>query len=224
MNGDLLQILKRFTFWNNLDTAERQVVLEGAVLKNAVAEKSDVFELIPKRSIWLVYNGWVDISLQSSAGRQCRIMRVKQNESTYMTLGRETEKYPITASAKKNTEICILPQNLAEYMISSNVYVRDFAMDAAELQVSRLISNIGEIEFLTLKERLMHSLLEHRDNQHSDKITITHEKLADELGSSREVISRLLKQMEKAGMVTLQRGKIIVLENQKSGSKQLNMS
>lgn len=210
MNYKLMPILERFPFWNQLNDAECQMVLENALFKDTIDEKQDIYELIPQRSIWMVYKGWVDISLQSSGGRQCRVVRMNQNESTYMILGRETERYPITVSMNKNTELCILPRHLTQAIFQTNEYVREFVIMAAEQQISRLVCNIGEIEFSSLKERLLHRLLEYQEQQKNDKIFITHEKLADELGSSREVISRLLKQMEKEGIVTLHRGKITI--------------
>lgn len=89
---------------------------------------------------------------------------------------------------------------------------RDFIMMTYQKRFDELLETINSIAFSQLDERLVKHLKELSQIQKTDRINTSHQEIATNLNSSREVISRLLKQMEKKNMVKLSRNTIELVE------------
>ena len=96
-------------------------------------------------------------------------------------------------------------KSVKELLVKSSAY-QEFVFSLFSVRLSSLAILIEDIKFKRLDKRLFEWL----DSRES-KITITHEQIADELGTSRVVISRLLKDLERKGLIQLARGQIIKL-------------
>jgi CRP/FNR family transcriptional regulator len=83
---------------------------------------------------------------------------------------------------------------------------REMVFSSFSSHLSELITLVEEVAFGKLDVRLAKFLIKHCDNEHT--LTSTHQNIATELGSAREVISRQLKEMELKGYVTTSRGSI----------------
>ena len=87
---------------------------------------------------------------------------------------------------------------------------RQFTLETYNERYENLLATIDAIAFQKLDERLLNLLKDKSIAKGTNEIDVTHKSLAEELHSSREVISRLLKQLEKIGKVQLSRNKITV--------------
>ncbi|MGB3544076.1 Crp/Fnr family transcriptional regulator [Rubrivirga sp.] len=105
-------------------------------------------------------------------------------------------------------------------MIPANLFVRSFASSAPlrehvfgllARRLSRVIELVDAVAFQRVDARLAARLLE---AEHDGHIDTTHERLADELATSREVVSRALEEFERRGWVALSRGRVTVLEGE----------
>ena len=96
--------------------------------------------------------------------------------------------------------------------VSEYAVVRQFVFESVATRLVEVLSLLEDFKFRKLEKRLADCLAKHiPDAEHaSPVINITHMQLASELGSAREVISRLLREFERMGIVDLARGKIFV--------------
>ncbi|MCW8888053.1 MAG: Crp/Fnr family transcriptional regulator, partial [Gammaproteobacteria bacterium] len=85
---------------------------------------------------------------------------------------------------------------------------RDYAWNLIANRLADVITLVEEITFRRMDKRLAGYLQQQRQ-QHGDQLTITHQQIAADLGSSREVISRLLKDLQQRGELSLGRGQIV---------------
>ncbi|CAG0989463.1 Cyclic AMP receptor protein [Methylophilaceae bacterium] len=146
----------------------------------------------------------------SSSGREILLYRVGPGETCVLTttclLG--NSDYPASTIVEEPIRDVIVPAvAFNELMVESSVF-RRFVMQNYGALISDLIVLLDEVAFHSLNARLAKLLLEVPGPQ----ITRTHQQLADELGTAREVVSRQLKRFEQQGWVALGRGHIEILD------------
>lgn len=115
-------------------------------------------------------------------------------------------EYDFSAQAEEDTLMAMMgPESFKRLMDTSNIFKNYVFLEMADKLLSSF-SLIEDIKFTSIEDRIM-SYIE--DNVNADgELTITHENLAVNIGSVREVVSRQLKKLEKAGKLELRRGKI----------------
>lgn len=146
----------------------------------------------------------------SSSGREILLYRVSSGETCVITttclLG--NSDYPASTIVEEPIKDVLIPANAFHQLMILSPIFRQFVMTNYGALISDLIVLLDEVAFHTLDARLARILLENK----SDKINKTHQQLADELGTAREVISRQLKRLEQKNIVTLGRGEIAITD------------
>ncbi|MCA0133157.1 Crp/Fnr family transcriptional regulator [Winogradskyella alexanderae] len=115
------------------------------------------------------------------------------------------------ASVEEETECLMLPVNLIEDWLIKYKSWRIFIIDSYHNRLLELGEAIRSLAFLNLDDRLIDYLKKQVELKHSEKLSITHQEIANDLHTSRVVISRLLKTLEHDGKIKLGRNKIDVL-------------
>jgi CRP/FNR family transcriptional regulator len=115
------------------------------------------------------------------------------------------------AKAVKDTEVISIPLAYMDEWMSKYKSWYHFVLETYRSRFEELLVTIDHIAFRAMDERLEFYLKKHVQTLGSNVIPISHQEIADELNSSREVISRLLKKMEQLGKVKLQRNSIEVI-------------
>jgi CRP/FNR family transcriptional regulator len=146
----------------------------------------------------------------SSSGREILLYRVAAGETCVLTttclLGHS--RYPASTVVEEPIRDVFIPAPVFyELMAESDVF-RRFVLNNYGNLISDLIVLLEEVAFSSIGARLAKALLEMPE----DVLATTHQQLADALGSAREVVSRQLKEFERHGWVTLQRGAIAVTD------------
>lgn len=115
------------------------------------------------------------------------------------------------ASVEEDTECILFPVSKIEDWIVKFKTWRTFIIDSYHNRLLELGDNIRSLAFLKLDDRLHKYLAKQVDLKHTGKLSITHQEIANDLHTSRVVISRLLKALEHEGKIKLGRNKIDVL-------------
>jgi len=117
----------------------------------------------------------------------------------------------IRAVAEETTEMVLLPvQSVEEWVVRYPTW-RAFVFETYQRRFDDLLKTIDGVAFQKMDERLWHYLQRKAALSTSATVETTHEEIALELGTSREVVSRLLKQLEKIGRVRLARNRVELL-------------
>ena len=156
----------------------------------------------------LVLDGVVRVQMTSETGREIVLYRVDPGETCILTttclLGHSAynaegvTESPVTAVA--------IPAQQFHELIGLSPTLRDFVFQSYGERLTHLLTLVEEVVFARLEVRVARLLLERADN--NGLLTQTHQQLAVELGTAREVISRQLKEFERQGLVNLKRGSI----------------
>ena len=165
------------------------------------------------RSVPIIISGSIKILRADQDGREALLYYIGGLDSCAMSLTcclkhRHSE---ITAIAEEKTELISVPVEKIEEWMTKYTTWKQFVFTTYQKRFEDLLGAIDQIAFHKLDERLL-GLLTRKSKQCGCSVfNITHEELGQELATSREVISRLLKQLEKLGRVKLSRNKIELL-------------
>ncbi|MDZ4809938.1 MAG: Crp/Fnr family transcriptional regulator [Bacteroidota bacterium] len=117
----------------------------------------------------------------------------------------------IMAKAEENTEVLMIPIQMMDDMMNKYKSWYLFVIQTYRSRFDELLSVVDNIAFRNMDERLEFYLKRHIEKTGKENIELSHQQIADDLNSSREVISRLLKKMEQRNMVKLHRNMIEVM-------------
>ena len=156
----------------------------------------------------IVVNGCVKVLARAENGREIVLYRVTEGSTCVLTtsclLGHNA--YPAEGITETETTAIALPRAAFDEGINHNAIFRQFVFNTYAQRLSGLITLFEEVTLGRLDIRLACYLIKMGNN--AGTLAATHQQLAAELGSSREVISRLLKNFEKQGWIHLSRGQI----------------
>jgi len=161
-------------------------------------------------------HGQVRVYEVADDGRELFLYKVIPGDICLLNLLAMLEQQPCHFKAVAETDIVAMSINTSMFQsaIDNSGPFRNKVFSALALRVHGLMGLIDNLAFQSLGDRLMKRLYEKHQEQGSSLIRTTHQELASELGTSREVISRLLKNFESSvGAIRLRRGIIEVLDN-----------
>lgn len=112
----------------------------------------------------------------------------------------------VTLIAQRDCQIALLPSKKAQKLAQENLAFAQKINEIINKRLSQTLQVLNSVAFTPLQQRIKDFLLQSKQKE----LHITHEELANHLGSAREAVSRVLKEMEQKGEIVLQRGKIII--------------
>lgn len=205
---DALPLLRR---------AEPQLVDEftrAAFIAQIPAGKDVFVEGDEVNAIALLVSGAVRVYKIGETGREITLYRFGHGESCILTanaiLSRQT--FSAIATVERDAEAVMIPADIFREWIRRYDLWRDFVFALLSQRLSNLMEIVDEVTFRRMDIRVASLLLE-RSAAHNPIMT-THQEIAAELGSSREVISRILENMASQGMIRVLRGSVEVLDPQ----------
>ncbi|HHH48171.1 MAG TPA: Crp/Fnr family transcriptional regulator [Gammaproteobacteria bacterium] len=165
----------------------------------------------PCRNYLLVVQGSVRVQVLAANGREITLYRVRDGQSCVITTACliSVEAYPAEGVTEVETDALVVPQPVFEQALGSSAEFRRFVFANQGQRLGDLIRRVEDVVFGRIDVRLARLLMT-LSEQGVRPIATTHQQLASELGSAREVISRQLKQFAGRGWVGLGRGVIEV--------------
>ncbi len=165
------------------------------------------------RSVPIILKGSVKIMRPDPEGREALLYYLGGMDTCAMSLTccLSSKRSEITAVVEEETEFIAIPvEKVDEWMGRFSTW-KQFVFQTYQKRFDSLLTTIDDVIFHKLDERLLTYLQKKISSCQCSVLSITHEEIAQELATSREVISRLLKQLEKRGYLKLMRNKIEML-------------
>lgn len=190
-----------------------QKLYEHGILKTYEAGDILINENSHIRSIPIVMKGSIKVIRTEEDGREILLYYIKSGESCIMSFlgGLHNETSKIKAEIEDDAEILFLPMDKVSLFIKEYPQWLDYIFRLYHKRFEELLDIVNAIAFKKVDERLLKLLHKKAELNDSKIILTTHEQLANELGTARVVVSRLLKQLEENGEVQLGRNKIALL-------------
>lgn len=186
--------------------------------ESRIVELSEEEQLLnigsPIRVVPFVLSGTVRVMREDSEGHELYLYHIKPGESCAMTLNStlSREYSRVKAVTLEKTKLLAVPVQKIRNWYESDPLFRKFVLQTYQQRFDELLDMLDQVAFEQIDKRLKRLLKDRSQALERTILKITHQELADELNSSREVVSRLLKQMEKKGMVELGRNRIKIID------------
>lgn len=165
------------------------------------------------KSIPIVLSGSIKVVQTDEEGREMLLYYIKPGESCIMSIlaSRHNDQSKIKAIIEEDAELLLIPADKASEWIKQYPEWTDFIFTLYQKRFESLLEIVHTVSFQKADVRLINLLKQKSLLFHTKDILVTHQQLADELGFTRESVSRALKQMEREKLLTLSRNKISLM-------------
>ena len=165
------------------------------------------------KSIPIVLSGSIKVIRTDNHGNEILLYYIKPSESCIMSFlaGIHNDTSKIKAVAEEASEVLLIPVSKASEWIKEFPEWTDFIFTLYQKRFEELLEVVNSIAFQKVDARLLHLLRQKSILFQSKQISVTHQQLADELGITREAVSRVLKKMEREELIALARNKISLM-------------
>jgi len=186
---------------NLLDSASRQSIPAG---KQIYSEGDDC------SAIAFVLSGEIRVFKTGQTGREITLYEIGPGETCILNASciLSGRSYPANAVALTDVDVFLVPSAAFRRLVDEHEQMRDFVFTLLSRRLSDVMELVEEVAFGRMDERLLEYLIE---KSADGKLETTHQKIAGDLGTSREVVSRLLKDLERKQTVRLSRNSISLL-------------
>ncbi len=166
------------------------------------------------KAIPIVTRGNIKVMRTDEDGREILLYYIKPGESCIMSFlgGIHNDTSKVKAVAEEPTEILFIPIDKVTLLIKEYPEWLDYIFRLYHKRFEELLEVVNAVAFTKMDERLLNFIKKKCELTNAHTLYITHEQLANELGTARVVVSRLLKQMEENKLVILGRNKIHLIE------------
>jgi CRP/FNR family transcriptional regulator len=158
-----------------------------------------------------VLDGSIRVYKTSESGREITLYRIEPGQSCILSLGcgKGIDYFPAAVVAEQKTLAAFIPSSTIRRLLNEGPSFRDFVSSQYTKRIAEVIELVEEIAFRKVDERLIQALAEM--SSPAGLVISTHQELADHVGSSREVVSRILKDLEQRGVLEISRGSVKLL-------------
>ncbi|TVO76293.1 Crp/Fnr family transcriptional regulator [Sedimenticola selenatireducens] len=169
----------------------------------------------------IVLEGTARIYKLGENGKEITLYRISQGESCILTASCILSEIPFPAFAICDTDVeaAIIPANTVQTWLSESAVWRDYIFSLVATRLSNIIHVVEDVVFRKMDRRIA-TYLCNRAASESTAIRVTHQEIASELGTSREVVSRILKDFEHEDLIKVTRGAIQLIDLDTLKSKQ----
>jgi len=168
----------------------------------------------------LVINGSARVYKLGESGREITLYRVGPGQSCVLTASCILSDHPFPAFAVCETgiEAAVIPATVVNRWLTESPVWRDYIFGLVAQRLGNIISIVEEVAFKRMDRRIADFLLKQLPGQERS-LHATHQQIASDLGTSREVVSRILKDFESSDLIHVGRGHIELLDPEGIKSK-----
>ena len=206
-----------FPIWDKLTPAQkekiagsavRRIAVKGTVLHNGSADCTGLL---------LIQHGQLRSYILSDEGREITLYRLFDRDICLFSAScmMRSIQFEMMIEAEKDTALWIVPTEVYQSIMQESAPVSNFTNEIMASRFSEVMWLMEQIMWKSFDKRLAAFLLEESTLEETQVLKITHETIANHLGSHREVITRMLRYFQSEGMVKLARGTVEICEERR---------
>ena len=208
-----------FPIWDKL-TAEQQERIRSVSDFQKVKSGTVLHDGSPEcLGMLLVRSGQLRAYILSEEGREVTICRFFEMDICLFSAScvMPNMQFDIFIEAEKDSELWIIPACLYQNLMDESIAVSNYSHNLITNHFSELMWLMEQIMWKSFDKRLAQFLLEETALEGTNSLKITHEKIANHMGTAREVVTRMLRYFQSEGMVKLTRGAVDIADVRKLG-------
>ena len=212
-----MEFAEYFPIWDKLTTEQQQrisEVIEFRKVKKGTHIHDSSAECL---GLVTVCSGQLRAYILSEDGREITISRLFEYDVSLLSAScvMPDMQFNVMIEAEKDTEFWSIPACLFKNLMDESLAVATFANSLISSNFSELMWLMEQIMWKSFDKRLAAFLFEEFQLEGSSILKITHEKIANHMGTAREVVTRMLRYFQSEGMVKLTRGTIEIIDEKK---------
>lgn len=214
MNADYQVI---YPFWTDLSQEQRQYVEESCYTENY--DKGMLLHRSEEncKGLISVLDGQLRAYVVSEEGREVTLFRVNKGEVCVLSASclMDTIAFDVLIEATEQAEVLVLPAICLKNIMENNLHVELYLYKTATEKFSDVMWTMQQILFQKIDQRVAQFLWEEMLVKDKLALDFTHDEIAKNIGSAREVVTKVLRYLSEAQAVELKRGEIIILDKNK---------
>ena len=214
---DLNFLQDTLSFWKDI-TEEQKNTLRQAINKKQFVTGEFMHSNSENCSgLFLIKSGQVRAYIVSESGKEITLYRLFERDVCIFSASciMKNISFDIYIEVEKETQAYLIPTSTFHKLSSESLPMQTFTNNLMASRFTDVMWIMEQALFMSFDKRLANFLLEQATIEESDVLVITHEKIANHLGTAREVVTRMLKYFQGEGMVTLNRGTIKIVNRNK---------
>lgn len=208
-----------FPFWESL-TEQQKTELCRNTLKSHCEKKTQLhFGGGECAGVQIIGSGRVRVFITSPGGGDITLFRLIGGDVSILSAACMLNGMDIELDMEMETDCTIYttPKKVYRRLYDESAVVKDYTMEMISEKFSDIMWLLNQFLFSNVASRIAGALLEHRALEGGDELSLTHETIAKDAGTAREVVTRILKQFQSDGLVKLGRGKVIIVDPERLG-------
>ena len=206
-----------FSVWSRLTPGQQNRLLEQ--LQERQVRKGTVLHSGSEdcTGLLLIKSGQLRAYILSKEGREITIYRLFDRDLCLFSAScvMRSIQFDVTVTAEKDTEFWVIPAEVYRQLMEQSAVVANYTNEIMSARFSEVMWLMEQIMWRSMDRRVAAFLLEEAAIESTSRLNITHETIANHLGTHREVVTRMLRYFQGEGMVKLFRGVVELLDEQK---------
>ena len=212
-----MEIANYFPIWDKLTPAQQQRIASTTIL-HTVSGGTLLHDGGPDcLGLLLVKSGQLRAYMLSEEGREITISRFFEMDICLFSAScvMSNMQFAVFIEAEKDSEVYVIPACLYQNLMDESLPVANYSHNLITNHLSEVMWLMEQIMWKSFDKRLARFLLEESAVEGTNSLKITHEKIANHMGTAREVVTRMLRWFQSEGMVKLTRGTVDITDEKK---------
>ncbi len=212
-----MDISEYFPIWEKLNTAEKATITQAAqprFVKKGTMVYSGSADCI---GLFLIRSGQLRAYILSDEGREVTIYRLFERDICLFSAScmMSSIQFEIAIEAEKDTELWVIPTTIYKDLMERSAVIANYTNEIMASRFSEVMWLIEQIMWKSFDKRLAAFLLDESNLEGTHALKITHEIIANHLGTAREVVTRMLNYFQTEDMIILTRGGVEIRNRKK---------
>lgn len=212
-----MELSNYFPIWNKMEEKHRQKLLNAAVQREAKGGEVIHNGMADCVGILLIQTGQLRAYILSDEGKEVTIYRLFERDICVLSAWciMNSIQFDINIQIEKDSKMWVIPPALFKEVMEESAPLANYMSEIMGTRLSEAMWLIEQIMWKSMDKRLAEFLLEETNIEGTNVLKITHEKIANHMGTAREVVTRMLKYFQNEGMVALERGSVEIINEDK---------
>ena len=206
-----------FSIWEQLNSSQKEHIMNGLITKHV--KKGTIIHngSIDCTGLFLIKSGRLRTYILSEEGREITIYRLFDRDMCLFSASciMHSIQFEVVIEAEKDTDLWIIPSEIYKKIMDESVALANYTNEVMASRFSDVMWLMEQVMWKSIDKRLAMFLLEESSIEETSELKITHEIIANHIGTHREVITRMLRYFQSEGLVKLSRGTVTIVDNTK---------